>query len=75
MKLPATTPKPSITEDTEPELAVLPMQRATAERFRKLASEAASPLERNRIGYFAGFVGFMVPYCDALRQRTNLMRC
>ncbi len=49
----------------EPDLAVLPRQRETAERFRQLAAQASSPLERDRIGYFAGFVSFMVPYCDA----------
>jgi hypothetical protein len=51
--------------DTEPEFAVLPTQRKTADRFRQLASRASSPLERDRIGYFAGFVSLMVPYCDA----------
>ena len=56
----------------EPDLAVLPVQRATAERFRQLASQATSPLERNRIGYFAGFVGFMVPYCDAFEAAHKL---
>ncbi len=56
----------------EPELSVLPVQRATAERFRLLASQAASPLERNRIEYFAGFVGFMVPYCDAFETAHKL---
>jgi len=59
-------------EDNEPDLAVLPVQRATAERFRKLAAEATSPLERNRIGYFAGFTGFMVPYCDAFETAHKL---
>src|SRR6185312_12637148 len=49
----------------EPDLAVLARQRETVERFRQLAAEAGSPLERNRIGYFSGFVSFMVPYCDA----------
>jgi hypothetical protein len=49
----------------EPDLAVLPKQRETAERFRQLAAQASSPLERDRIGYFAGFVSFMAPYCDA----------
>ena len=49
----------------EPDLAVLPRQRETAERFRELAAQASSPLERDRIEYFAGFVNFMVPYCDA----------
>ena len=58
--------------DNEPDLTVLPAQRATAERFRQLASEATSPLERNRIGYFAGFVGFMVPYCDAFETAHKL---
>lgn len=57
---------------TEPELAVLPTQRQTAERFRQLAERAESPLERNRIGYFAGFVGFMVPYCDAFEAAHKL---
>jgi hypothetical protein len=49
----------------EPDLTVLPKQRETAERFRQLTSQATSPLERDRIGYFSGFVNFMVPYCDA----------
>lgn len=57
---------------TEPELAVLPVQRATAERFHQLASQAASPLEKNRIGYFADFVGFMVPYCDSFETAHKL---
>jgi hypothetical protein len=52
-------------ENNEPELAILPKQREISQRFRQLASQAASPLEQNRVGYFAGFVGFMVPYCDA----------
>jgi hypothetical protein len=56
----------------EPDSAVLAAQRATAERFRQLASEAATPLERDRIGYFAGFVGFMVPYCDAYELAHKL---
>lgn len=57
---------------TEPELAVLPTQRKTAERFRQLAERAESPLERNRIEYFAGFVGLMVPYCDAFESAHKL---
>jgi hypothetical protein len=56
----------------EPELAVLATQRKTAERFRQLVLRAASPLERERIGYFAGFVGLMVPYCDALESAHQL---
>ena len=58
--------------DNEPELSGLLQQRETAERFRQLASRAASPLERDRIGYFAGFVGFMVPYCDAYETAHKL---
>jgi hypothetical protein len=56
----------------EPELAVLATQRKTAERFRELAARAASELERERIGYFAGFVGLMVPYCDAYESAHQL---
>src|SRR5271156_1476260 len=41
--------------DTEPDLAAVTRQRVTAEKFRQLASKAASPLERDRLGYFAGF--------------------
>jgi hypothetical protein len=56
----------------EPDLAVLPTQRKTAERFRDLAARAESPLERNRIGYFASFVAFMVPYCDCSESAHKL---
>jgi hypothetical protein len=52
--------------DAEPELAVLDQQRATARKLRELTARAASPIERDRIGYFSGFVNMMVPYCDAL---------
>src|SRR5262249_56442479 len=57
------------------DLTVLAKQRETAARFRQLAGAAASPLERDRIGYFAGFVGFVVPYCDAyeLAHKTDLV--
>jgi hypothetical protein len=58
--------------ETEPDLAVLPAQRVTAEKLRQLVSSATSPLERDRIGYFAGFVGFMVPYCDAYEKAHQL---
>jgi hypothetical protein len=56
----------------EPDLAVLPIQRRTAVRFRDLAARGESPLERSRIEYFAGFVGFMVPYCDAYELAHKL---
>ncbi len=58
--------------ETEPELAVLPKQREMADHFRRLASQATTALERERIGYFAGFVGLMVPYCDALETAHKL---
>jgi hypothetical protein len=56
----------------EPDATVLSHQRAMAERFQALLSEAASPTEQDRIGYFAGFVGFMVPYCDAFAKAHQL---
>lgn len=57
---------------TEPDLAILDIQRKTAERFRDLAARASSPLEQNRIGYFANYVGLMVPYCDCLESAHKL---
>ena len=56
----------------EPEASVLPHQREMAEKFQALVSQAASPTEQNRIGYFASFVGFMVPYCDAFEKAHQL---
>ena len=58
--------------DTEPDLAELGRQRVTADKFHQLASQAASPLERDRLGYYAGFVAFMVPYCDAYETAHKL---
>jgi len=57
---------------TEPDLAVLATQRKTAERFQELAERAESPLEKNRLAYFAGFVAMMVPYCDAFESAHKL---
>ncbi len=56
----------------EPDLTVLPRQRATAKEFQDLKSAAQSAIEKNRIGYFAGFVSFMVPYCDAYETAHKL---
>ena len=56
----------------EPEATVLPHQREMAEKFQQLVSHATSPTEQDRIGYFAGFVGFMVPYCDAFEKAHQL---
>jgi hypothetical protein len=57
---------------SEPELTVLPIQRVTAKTFQELRAEAATPLEKNRIDYFAGFVAFIVPYCDAYETAHKL---
>ena len=58
--------------ETEPELSrSAQAARRQPSAFAQLASQAASPLERDRIGYFAGFVGLMVPYCDALETATQ----
>jgi len=69
-------------DNVEPELAVLDKQRTVARKLSALTARAASPLERDRIGYFSGFVNMMIPYCDALeiahkigeflKQATNL---
>jgi len=56
----------------EPEAFVLPHQRIMAEKFQQLVSQGASPTEQDRIGYFASFVGFMVPYCDAFEKAHQL---
>lgn len=53
-------------EDTEPQLGILASQRAVAKQLAELTARATSPLERERVGYFSGFVNMMVPYCDAL---------
>jgi hypothetical protein len=53
-------------DDVEPELGVLASQRAVAKQLAELTARATSSLERERIGYFSGFVNMMVPYCDAL---------
>lgn len=54
------------------DVAVLPIQRATAQKFRELTAEASSLLEKDRIGYFSGYVNFMVPYCDAYQTAHEL---
>jgi hypothetical protein len=59
-------------DDVEPELAVLDRQRIVAKQLIDLTARAASPLERDRIGYFSGFVNMMVPYCDALETAHKI---
>ena len=58
--------------DSEPELAVLNSQRLTASKLTDLTARAASSLERERIGYFSGFVNMMVPYCDAFETAHQI---
>ncbi|WP_445193936.1 hypothetical protein ACT009_08700 [Sphingomonas sp. Tas61C01] len=58
--------------ENTPRPAVLERQRRTAARFAALARLADGALERERLGYLAGFVGFMVPYCDAYRDAHAL---
>jgi len=57
---------------SKPETTVLRHQREMAEKFQQLASHASSPAEQDRIGYFASFVGIMVPYCDAFEKAHQL---
>jgi hypothetical protein len=59
-------------ETSEPDLAVLSSQREVAEDLKRLMMETPSPTEKERIGYFAGFVGLTVPYCDALETAHKL---
>lgn len=59
-------------EKYEPDVTALPRQQAIADRFRSLEAAAPSALERDRIGYFAGFVGLMPPYCDAFEKAHQL---
>jgi len=56
----------------EPDPTILPHQREMAEKFQQLVSQATTPTEQDRIGYFASFVGFMVPYCDAFEKAHQL---
>jgi hypothetical protein len=45
--------------------AVLETQRDIAREFHKLSEQTNSPLEKERLDYFSGFVGMMDPYADA----------
>jgi len=58
--------------ENQPDPARLPAQRHTAERFAALAGAATSATERERLAYLAGFVGLMVPYCDAYQNAHAL---
>ncbi len=52
--------------------ALLQNQRRVAQQFQDLVAEASSPIERDRLGYFAGYVGLMVPYCSSYEKAHRL---
>jgi hypothetical protein len=58
--------------ENQPLAALLPRQRQTAAKFDQLARSAKSEVERGRLAYLAGFVGLMVPYCDAYMAAHEL---
>jgi hypothetical protein len=49
----------------EPSEMVMHSQVEVANQLRHLADSATSPAERERIGYLAGFVGFMPAYAES----------
>ncbi|MCW5978912.1 MAG: hypothetical protein KIT09_12580 [Bryobacteraceae bacterium] len=51
--------------DYEPDPKVAASQKEVAASLRALADGAATPLERERLDYLAGHVGFLVPYTEA----------
>lgn len=59
-------------ETTRPNPNILASQREVAAAFQKLVGLASTPAEKERIGYFSGFVGLAVPYCDALEAANKL---
>jgi len=56
----------------EPPPGPIARQRATAARFAALADASPAGGERDNLSYLAGFVGFLVPYCDAYRNAHSL---
>jgi len=59
-------------ESAPPSPALLDSQRQLAADFRRLGYAAPSTAEKERIGYFSGFVGLAVPYCDAFTLAHKL---
>lgn len=59
-------------EKFEADPALLQKQQATAQQFHDLAAGAQSAMERDRLEYFAGYVGLMVPYCAAYEKAHRL---
>lgn len=58
--------------DYEPEAKIVESQKQVAADLKQLAESAASPLERERVGYLSGFVNFTVPYTDAWTTAHHL---
>ncbi len=61
--------------DFEIKPALLESQKQVAAALRDLAGAAASPLEKERLGYLAGHLEFLVPYANAwmLAHRVQLV--
>lgn len=49
----------------EPSKELVAAQASTASHLQQIASSAGSAVERERLGYLAGFLGFAVPYTDS----------
>jgi hypothetical protein len=52
--------------------ALAQKQQSIAQQFQDLAAEAQSSIERGRLGYFAGYVGLMVPYFASYEKAHQL---
>jgi hypothetical protein len=61
--------------DYEPAAAVVESQKRVAQALRALAASAASAYEKEKLGYLAGHIGFLVPYTEAwtLAHRLQLV--
>jgi hypothetical protein len=59
-------------ESYSPDPTLVQAQEQIAAELRTLAGQAASPAEKERLGYLAGFVGFAVPYTTAWSEAHQL---
>ena len=71
-RLPAITTKRSSTQRSSRMQRFCRISALLPKKFQQLLTQASSPTEQDRIGYFASFVGFMVPYCDAFEKAHQL---
>jgi hypothetical protein len=58
--------------DYEPDKGIVESQKQVAAALNEIAENSATPLERERTGYLAGFVNFTVPYTDAWTTAHHL---